>query len=135
MVQVTVYSGAQRRREWNDDEKLAILGQAFAPGVNVSEVGRQLDIAASLIYRWRKRFAARGCAAFSPVLITANPPPPPASTLSTPALSVPSAMRASEGVGCNPHVAMMVTARGVRVEVMDDAAPDLITAMLGVLAQ
>jgi transposase len=131
MVQVTVYSGAQRRRDWNDDEKLAILGRAFAPGANVSEVGRQLDIAVSLIYRWRKRFAARGCAAFSPVLITANPTPRPAPALSP--LPLPPPMRAREADSCDTRASIIVTARGVRIEVMDDAAPALVTAMLDAL--
>lgn len=44
---VTVYSGAQRRREWSEDEKVALVAAAFAERAKVA------DIAPSLLYRWR----------------------------------------------------------------------------------
>ena len=131
MVQVTVYSGAQRRREWSDDEKLTILGAAFASGACVTEVARRLDIAPSLIYRWRSKFAARGGAGFAPVLITPEPAPASSTSAGPPPLAPPDSAR--EAVGCAVHVAMIVTARGVRIEVMHDAAPELITTALGAL--
>ncbi len=54
MGQVTVFSGAQRRRRWSDDEKLALVEAAIAPGASVAEVARSADLDASLIYRWRR---------------------------------------------------------------------------------
>jgi len=77
--QVTVFSGAQRRRRWSDDEKLALVEAAIAPGGSVADVARTADVDASLIYRWRrelcgaKREARARPAGFAKVSIEATP--------------------------------------------------------------
>ena len=43
-----VIAGAERRRRWGDEERLAILAEAFAPGACVAEVSRRLDVSTSL---------------------------------------------------------------------------------------
>ncbi len=58
MAQVSVIMGPERRRRWRDEEKLAVLAEAFAPGAIVSDVARQLDGATSLIYQWRRQALA-----------------------------------------------------------------------------
>lgn len=79
MGQVTVFSGAQRRRRWSDDEKLALVEAAIAPGGSVAEVARAADVDASLIYRWRrelcgaKRQASARPSGFAKVSIEADP--------------------------------------------------------------
>jgi len=55
MGQITVFSGPERRRRWNDEERLEILNQAFAPGACVAEVCRRYDISSALIYTWRRK--------------------------------------------------------------------------------
>jgi len=50
-----VIAGAERRRRWGDEERLAILAEAFAPGACVAEVSRRLDVSTSLIYTWRRK--------------------------------------------------------------------------------
>ena len=55
MGQVTVFSGPERRRRWADEERLAILSEAFAPGACVADVARRRDVATSLIYSWRRK--------------------------------------------------------------------------------
>lgn len=40
MGQVTVYSGIERRRRWDDEARLKILSEAFAPGANIAQVAR-----------------------------------------------------------------------------------------------
>ncbi len=42
------------------EEKRALVAAAFAPGAVVSEVARQADVCASLIYRWRRELEAPG---------------------------------------------------------------------------
>ena len=37
MSQITLLTGPERRRRWRDEEKLAVLEEAFAPGGRVSE--------------------------------------------------------------------------------------------------
>ena len=54
MAQVTIFSGAQRRRRWSDDEKLALVEAAIAPGARIADVARTADVDVSLIYRWRR---------------------------------------------------------------------------------
>lgn len=54
MAQVQIISGVERRRQWSEAEKRAVVAAAFAPGVVVTEVSRQLDINTGLIYRWRR---------------------------------------------------------------------------------
>ena len=38
MGQITVFSGAERRRQWSDEQKLGFVAAAFAPGAVVAEV-------------------------------------------------------------------------------------------------
>ncbi|KXU31120.1 hypothetical protein A0J57_17665 [Sphingobium sp. 22B] len=53
MGQVTVFSGAQRRR-WSLDEKLELVEASMAPGASIGEVARAADVDVSLIYKWRR---------------------------------------------------------------------------------
>jgi transposase len=90
---VEVISGPERRRDWPDAEKIAIVAKALEPGVNVSEVARQHDLNPQQLFGWRKRWrtdaealieAQRSPAApmFAPVVINAGAavPPPVAAT-------------------------------------------------------
>jgi len=60
MSQVTVFSGAARRRRWSWDEKRALVAAAFAPGAVVADVARRADLQAGQIYRWRRDLAGGG---------------------------------------------------------------------------
>ena len=77
MSQVTVISGVERRRVWTDDQKLALIAAASAPGSSVAQIARDADLRPSQIYRWRRdleRDAASGVSAtagFAPLLIHA----------------------------------------------------------------
>ena len=51
MGQVTVFGGLARRRRWSDEERLQILGEAFAPGALVAQVARRHDVSTGLISR------------------------------------------------------------------------------------
>jgi transposase len=54
MSRVEVISGAERRRRWSEEQKRAIVAEAFAPGASVSAVARRTDIGTGQIYRWRR---------------------------------------------------------------------------------
>ena len=58
MAQITLLTGPERRRRWNDDERRRILAAAFAPGAVVSTVSRQFEVSTSLIYKWRQQALA-----------------------------------------------------------------------------
>jgi hypothetical protein len=144
MSQVTVYSGSGRARSWTLDEKRAFVSAAFAPGVCVVEFARRADIAASILYRWRQKFAVMdggnaddGSAAlpdFVPLMISREPvaggaahsmPPTPTSGLGSRLFPEQAAL---------PHTpALTMTARGVSVEMAHDISPTLVTAVLAAL--
>ncbi len=77
---VEVITGPERRRDWPDAEKIAIVAQALAPGVNVSEIARRHEINPQQLFGWRKRWRAeaealieaqRPCVApmFAPIVV------------------------------------------------------------------
>ena len=78
MSQVTVFSGVERRRVWTDEQKLALIAAASAPGSSVARVAQDADLRPSQIYRWRRdleRDIASGVSAepgFAPLLIEAG---------------------------------------------------------------
>jgi transposase len=82
--QVEIITGTGRRRRISAEQKIRILEQAFAPGVNASEVARRHEVHVSLLFRWRRQYlrgelgAPRGTAAFVPVQVSAAPQASPA---------------------------------------------------------
>lgn len=69
MSQIQVITGAERRRRWNDEQKRALVAEAFAPGAVVTEVARRADVSSTLLYRWRRQFAG-GSVGFAEVMLT-----------------------------------------------------------------
>ena len=61
--------GPERRRRFTEDQKLAVLSAAFAPGANVAEVARQADICTSVIYRWRRAYSVAAPSGFTPAVV------------------------------------------------------------------
>jgi transposase len=93
---IEVISGPERRRDWPDEHKIAIVVKALVPGVNVSAIAREHDINPQQLFGWRKRFHAEAMALiagerptattdFAPVLIEA------ATNVAAPAPSLSSA--------------------------------------------
>src|SRR5437868_4717189 len=54
MTAVTVLPGPERRRRWTMAEKLRIVKESLAAGVNVAELARRHDIHPHLLHAWRK---------------------------------------------------------------------------------
>jgi transposase len=73
MSRVEVMSGPERRRRWNEEQKRAIVAEAFAPGASVSAVARRTDIGTGQIYRWRRELCG-AAAGFAEVVV--SPPSP-----------------------------------------------------------
>ena len=72
MSRVEVISSPERRRRWSQDQKRALVAQAFAPGASVSEVARQADVVPGQIYRWRHELRA-AASGFSQVVVSPEP--------------------------------------------------------------
>ena len=52
--------GVERRRRWQDDEKLAILERVGMGGRTVSDVAREADVTRQHIYQWRQEMRRKG---------------------------------------------------------------------------
>lgn len=82
---VEVLTGPERRRKWPDEVKIAIVAEALAKGVVVSEVARRHDIAPSQLFGWMRRFRLEAEAmsalvaspTFAPVALDVAPAIPP----------------------------------------------------------
>jgi len=64
----------ERRRNWSDEEKLAILKETTAPGAVVSAVARRHGIGTGQLYTWRKQLLRGAMAGFVPVELTSSSP-------------------------------------------------------------
>ena len=51
-----VLTGPERRRRWSVEEKLAMVGESFAPGKTVSMVARQHGVNPNPVFQWRKLY-------------------------------------------------------------------------------
>jgi transposase len=58
MGRVEVISGPERRRRWSQEQKRAIVAEAFAPSASVSAVARRMDVVRGQIYRWRRELCS-----------------------------------------------------------------------------
>jgi transposase len=86
-----VLTGPERRRKWSDETKIAIVAEALADGVVVSDVARRHDVMPSQLFGWMRQFR-------DAALATIAPPPSP---MFTPAVvDVPGAMSSS----APPHI-------------------------------
>lgn len=73
MTQVTVLTGARRRRDWSDEDRVEILREAFSPGACVADVARRHDVSRGLIYLWRRAAMRQVREAFVPAVIEDEP--------------------------------------------------------------
>lgn len=114
MGQITVFSGAERRRRWSLEQKRALVSGAFAPGAIVSEVARAADIRANQIYRWRRELAADRTTGFAAVMLGAD----------------------HRDISAPMMPAVMVIEIGkARMQIMADAPPALVSAALRLLSR
>jgi transposase len=51
-----VFTGPERRRDWPDERKIAIVAESLVPGVNVSALARSHEINPQQLFGWRRRF-------------------------------------------------------------------------------
>ena len=72
MSQITIISGAERRRVWTDDQKRALVAAACEPGASVAEIARRADLRPSQLYRWRRDLAEPVSPGFAAVTVGAS---------------------------------------------------------------
>ncbi len=87
---VEVLTGPERRRKWADETKMAIVAEALADGVVVSDIARRHDVTPSQLFGWIRQFREAALATiavpeppmFAPAVVevapmtTALPPAP-----------------------------------------------------------
>ena len=71
MDRIEVITSVERRRRWSTAEKARLVAAMDEPGAVVTEIARSAEVDASLLYRWRRQFAAeRETSAFVPVRVS-----------------------------------------------------------------
>jgi transposase len=88
---IEVITGGAGRRRWPADEKARILEEAAAPGAVVSEVARRHGMAPQHLFAWRREARQRASEsglAFTPVVLTADPPPSRPDVPSAPCIEI-----------------------------------------------
>jgi transposase len=63
-----ILRGAERRRRWTDEQKLAILSKVGEDGWSVAEVARRHDINRQQIYQWRRDLVRKGLISMEPTV-------------------------------------------------------------------
>jgi len=78
---IEVITGVERRREWTDEEKRAIIAESSQDGVVISDVARRHGLRPQQLFNWRNEFRKRearlmcgGTPAFAPVMIADDRP-------------------------------------------------------------
>jgi transposase len=112
---MTLLTGPERRRRWNEEDRCRILAAAFSPGAVVADVSRRFDVATSLIYKWRRAYLTPS--GFAPAVV-----------VDAPALSAP----APHGSLGGPSI-LVELSNGTRVSVSATAPALLVTAALRAL--
>ena len=77
MAHVEILGGSERRRRWSEAEKRRIVEESFGPGRRVVDVARRNEVAASLVFAWRRQ-AREALPAMPPLFVPvaiADPPP------------------------------------------------------------
>ncbi|MFC7544725.1 transposase [Siccirubricoccus deserti] len=74
---VEIITGRERRRRWSVADKLRILAECDAPGVQVAEVAARHGIYRSLVFQWRRQardglLVAESTPEFVPVRVAAS---------------------------------------------------------------
>jgi transposase len=113
MDRIEVITSVEGRRRWSAAEKGRLVAAMNEPGAVVTEIARSAGVVTSLLYRWRRQFAAeRETSAFVPVRVSPDPGEAVATT----------------GPVCAPPPRSSITiAFGVEVRMTIEGAPDAST--------
>jgi transposase len=111
--------GVERRRQWPDAERIAIVAEALEPGVVVSHVARRHDVNPSQLFGWLKRYRTEALALRSAAVTTDMPTFAPVmiEALATPS----SATTATVSVAEPPSIEISIGATTVRIRGAADA--------------
>lgn len=53
---VEVHTGVRHRRDWSDEEKLAIIAESFSTTTSISAVARRYGVNKNQLFQWRRQF-------------------------------------------------------------------------------
>jgi transposase len=123
MDRVEVITSVERRRRWSATEKARLVAAMSEPGAMVTEIARSEGVDASLLYRWRRQFAAeRETSAFVPVRvspdvneaasITAPPSAPPPMSAPSSSITIAFGEQVRMTIGGAPDAATLANVIG-----------------------
>ena len=140
-----IISRVERRRQWSDEEKVRIMGEALCEGASVAAVADRNGVCRSQLYMWL-RYAREGRLSgislgpakqsrFVPVEISAAREeaaafPPGSADLATPAPSAPAALPAR---GRRPATIEVVLTNGRIVRIDETIDPEALARLITVL--
>ena len=93
---IEVITGVERRREWSDEKKRAIIAESSQDGVVISDVARRHGLRPQQLFNWRNEFRKRearlmcgGTPAFASVMIADDRPATAPAEAPTPVADAP----------------------------------------------
>lgn len=135
-VEVRVRS--ERRREWRDGDKLAIVRETLAPGAVAQVVADRHGIGTGLLYTWRKQMLVAAMTGFATVEIRPEALPAPQLTDDQVAETLPELPAASVAVAAAlpamPGLIEVELPTGVRLRVGPDVNGPALRRVLAALA-
>jgi transposase len=110
MDRIEVITSVERRRRWSAGEKARLVAAMEEPGAVVTEIARNAEVCASLLYRWRRELmGACKTPAFVPVRVSPEAiDEAPATGLSCTPPSPPSPARSSITIAFGAEVRMTI---------------------------
>ena len=87
MGRMTLITGGERRRRWNEEDRARILAAIAEPGAVIAEVARREEVCTSLIYKWRREVGSASnpsAPGFARVVVEARPRAPLSAPASEP---------------------------------------------------
>jgi transposase len=114
MDRVEVITSVERRRRWSTAEKARLVAAMDDPGAVVTEIARDAEVSASLLYRWRRELnGARKTPTFVPVRVVteakdADPGMAPICSPQSPSSPMPSSAPSSIAIAFGEQVRMTI---------------------------
>ncbi len=121
MDRIEVITSVERRRRWSAAEKARLVAAMDEPGAVVTEIARNAEVCASLLYRWRRDL--RGAPARTPAFVPVRVTPEASDEASATALACTPPSPPSPP----PPRSSITIAFGVEVRMTIEGAPDAST--------
>ena len=119
-----VLTGPERRRKSSDETKIAIVAEALADGVVVSDVARRHDVMPSQLFGWMRQFRDAALASIAP---------PPSPMFAPAVVEVPVAMPSPAPPSAEPPAEIEISVGIAKVRIRGAVNAKTLAAVLKAL--